>query len=114
MDDISNLRQLQSLFASLVDSFAKMTDKQRNAFWKLGAVLLNQAYKGTLFDQELKLHDESSEEDNIDTLLETAEKLYILRPVIRSTTMDPLIVEIRKHCKIILDQVLDVFFPRNG
>ena len=63
----------------------------RGGFWKLGASLLNIAYKRTIFDPETKMHGEGDVEDNFDLYRETAEKLYILRPVLRASTYDPLV-----------------------
>ena len=102
---------MQPLFATLVHDFARLTDKQQEQFWTLGAILLGQTYKGTVFDSELKLAGDESEDDNFDVALETAEKIYILRPILRPGTIAALEKQMRVHCLEILNQVMTSFLP---
>ena len=91
MSALAELRHLQPLFASISPDFDKLSSRLRDGFRKLGANILNIAYKRTVFDPEIKKHGEDDVGDNFDLYQETAEKLYILRPALRASTYEPLV-----------------------
>ena len=84
----------------------------RSGFLSIGNSLLNLAYKGTVFDNSLPPHKDDEESDNFDVVLDTAEKISILRPILAPNLLKPLITEIRRHCKIVLRHTLESFKPQ--
>ena len=64
-----------------------------------------------MFDSDLKMEDEESESDNFDVVLETAEKIYIIRPVLRPGAISSLVQQMRIHCVEILNQIMASFLP---
>ena len=89
--------------------FAKMIARMRGGFWQLGANLLSFAYIGTVFDPEITTHSGDSEEDNFDLVMQTAEKVYIIRPILRPGALEPIQTEVGKWCVQILDAVMKAF-----
>ena len=69
------------------------------------------AHKGTFFDESVEEHPEDSDSDNFDVIAQTAEKLYILRPILCSDIIDPLMKEMRKRCATVLKETLSSFYP---
>lgn len=52
-----------------------------------------------------------SDEDNFDIVMDTAGKLSILRPILRSDLLDPMISDVRLKCINVLDDALNTFHP---
>ena len=57
------------------------------------------------------IHGADSDEDNFDIVMDTAEKVCILRPVLRAELLDPMIEEIRLKSVDVLDETLNTFYP---
>ena len=81
----------------------------RGGFWHLGAKLLSFAYAGTVLDPKAKTHGGDSEEDNFDLIMQSAEKIYILRPVLRPATLALIQTEMSKYCTQVLNDVMKTF-----
>ena len=64
---------------------------------------------GTIFDPETKAYSTESVDDNFDLVIASAGKMYILRPVLRPSTVEPLLSEMKKWCVGILDDVMNAF-----
>ena len=95
----------------MTDTFHEFNTKIQTGFFSLGTSLLDAIYKGTLFDSGPTIHKPEEDEDNFDIVLETAEKISIIRPLLRPEILLPLLSEIRKHCKVVLHDVLQAFIP---
>ena len=88
-----------------------MNPRLQAGFWNLGTQLMGVLRKNTLFADKPLIHPEESEEDNFDLVYETAEKIDILRPILRPQLLMPLLNEIETNCVQILKQTLDTFLP---
>lgn len=64
-----------------------------------------------MFDPEVKLGKEESEADNFDIVLVSAEKIYILRPILRPGTLLALKNQMRIHCVELLSQIMNALIP---
>ena len=73
--------------------------------------MLGLVYKGALFDESIKLHSVEDEEDNFDIMMDTAGKIYILKPIIRPQILDKMMGEILSQCEGVLAQTLNAFYP---
>ena len=86
----------------------------QNGFWKLGNSILKIVYVGTIFDPEQKLHAAESPEDNFDIIHSSAEKVGILRPVLKPKVHAPLAQELRTHAKEVLLCCLNTLQPQKN
>ena len=111
MSDLQNLRQLQPLLASISVDILNMREEMRNGFRKLGNSLLGLAYKGTVFDGEMKLGANEEPGDNFDILLSTAEKVSIIRPILPPQVCNHLIKKVEEHCRVMLNDAINCFYP---
>ena len=59
----------------------------------------------------MKLHPKEDDEDNFDIILDTAEKISILQPIMRPAILSPIMEELRSQCEQVLEQTLNTFFP---
>ena len=75
-----NLRALTPLFSSVEEDFQTLASNFKVAFWKIGQSVLEKSRKGTIFDDEMKMHESDAEEDNFDAVQDTAEKLIGFPP----------------------------------
>ena len=57
------------------------------------------------------MHQKESEDDNFDVASETAEKLSILRPVLKPTLFDRMMSIFRPYCVEIFSHCVDAFYP---
>lgn len=91
--------------------WANTAPKVQDIFWHLGEEVLNLAYKGSIYDQSVKLNDPTSEDDNLDILHETATKLNIISPILRPQIKDSLANAIGDYCVGALKDVMATFLP---
>ena len=82
----------------------------KNAFWEIGAAILDKTRPKTLFDDKAEICDQAADMDNIDIVHATAEKLSILRPVLKPSMYSVLLAHARKHCIEILEQAIQAFY----
>lgn len=108
-----NIRLLQPLVAPLPEIFDDLPDKMKSGFWKLGTALLNLLREGTLFDTSVVMHPVDSADDNFDVIHSTAEKLFIIRPLLNPSIIHPIDNELRKHVKLVFNQCVATLYPQN-
>ena len=111
MGDIRNLRVFGPLFSSLESDFDGLSATFKNAFWKIGSEILDKTRKNTLFDEKADLANPDSDEDNIDITHATAEKLSILRPVLKPVLYSAMLKHVKKYCIEIFEQTIQSFYP---
>ena len=111
MNTVEELQVLQPLFASLSTGFDKFSDSVKRCLWKLGNQILDRAHKGTIFDKTTKLHAGDSESDNVDVIYETSQMVNILKPILKTGTMGPLMKILRKHCVQVFKDTIKSFQP---
>ena len=84
----------------------------KNGFWGLGTAPVEVSRKNTLLEEAGKIqNEEESDDGNFDLVLETAENIDILRPILRHQVSVPTISEMEKHCAHVLKQTLYTFTP---
>ena len=111
---MEKLRLLQPLFASVSQDFLTMPDKVKTFFRKMGSRILKSVYADTVFNKELILHGENELEDNFDLVHLTAEKLYIIRPILKPTVLDQLLNGIWIHIDTVFFQCVAAFYPQSS
>ena len=113
MSIVENLRPLHPLFASISHTFGDFSKRIKDGFWSLGASLLNLVYKDTIFDNAITLHPEETTEGNFDIIMNAAERISILQPIMRPHIMGPTMEEIRKQSEHVIAKSLNTLFPSN-
>ena len=83
----------------------------QDVFWHLGSQILNLAHKGTIFEQSIKLNAKDGDEDNLDILHATANKLNIIRPILRPKIKESLTSILKGRCADALKDVMATFIP---
>ena len=79
----------------------------------VGKRLMGRARVGTFLDKNEKLHNADSEADNSDVLHESAEKLPILRPILKADVFKTLQNLARKHIiPLVKDAILSLLPPK--
>ena len=82
----------------------------RSGFRKLGNSLRGLAYKGTIFDSDVKLCAKEDEADNFDILLATAEKIAILRPILPPQVSDHLVKKMQDQRTDVINETICCFY----
>ena len=68
-------------------------------------------YTDTVFNKDVKLHGESELEDNFDLVHLTAEKLYIIRPILKPAVLEQILKGMWTHIDAVFYQCLATFYP---
>ena len=92
-------------------AIVKCSPRIQDGFYDLRTRILEIAYKGALFDEAMAIRPGDSDGDNFDIAMDTSGKLSILRPVLRSEILDPMITEVRSRRIAGLDDALNTFYP---
>ena len=104
MPSVGNIRPLRPLFASISHTFGDFSKRIKVGIWHLGASLLNLAYRGAIFDNDITFRPEDSTEDDFDIILDASEKICIRKPIIRPHILGPVVGEIRPQSDRVLTQ----------
>ena len=88
-----------------------MKENYKRVFWEIGKAILEKARKNTLFDDSQDLLNTDESEDNITCLRNTAEKLSILRPVLKPQLFAAMMNIFTPHCAKMLSDVIQSFYP---
>ena len=75
--------------------------------------MLNLSYKRTVFDSAFHQEKECIGDDNFDVGLDAAGEIHIIRPILSSDLIGPLITEIRMRFRIVLRQTLESPKPQS-
>ena len=81
----------------------------RGGFWRLGPSLLIFAYVCTVFDPEITTPGEDSAEDKFEVATQTADQIYIIRPILRPVAFEPIQTEVGNRRAQISDDVTMAF-----
>ena len=77
----------------------------------LGTSILDATYEGAMFDSGSTIRKSEDDDDNFDIVLATAERIRIIRPLLRPEILLPMLTDIRKRIKDVIKDVLTTFLP---
>ena len=109
--DVRNLRVFGPLFSSSESDFNGMGVAFENASWEIGSAILGKTRTQALFGDNVKTPNPDSDGDNIDIAHAAAEKLSILRPVLKPALYTAMLKHVRKYCVEIFEQSIQPFYP---